>query len=235
MDNHARLILSPLDKIFVATPLYNGTVSHHYLRGALETQRHFPGCVEFSIATGTYIAENRERLTRKFLESKCRFLLFIDSDIGWTVEDIELLIQAERDIVSGVYVKKIDKTLAAEILREGATRNTEDLTECVWVPGGFLLIQRSVIENMSTIYGERNEPLWAYQYEGRKFVGEDVAFCRRWRALGGQVWLHNRVLVKHIGEQVCTVYPPDLSYARSLESIDVHSGIELKKKLYSDE
>jgi hypothetical protein len=49
--------------------------------------------------------------------------------------------------------------------------------------------------------------LWASTFEpGITYSGEDVAFCRRWRAIGGKIWLHAGVILKHIGDHV---YVPD--------------------------
>lgn len=196
--------------LFIATPVYDGTVSHHYLRGALETCKRFPD-TQFSVATGTNISQNRERLTDQFLESKCDHLLFIDSDIGWTVTDIELLLAVNVKIVSGTYIRKIDRTLAAEVLVDGTQTIYPELLECAWVPAGFLLIQRSGIEEMKRRLEDTS--LWAYQYHGRQFIGEDVAFSFRWKALGGQLWLHSGVIVKHIGEAV--YLPDDFGYPHS--------------------
>jgi hypothetical protein len=35
--------------------------------------------------------------------------------------------------------------------------------------------------------------------ETRHYLSEDYAFCRRWRSLGGRVWLDTRGKLTHIG------------------------------------
>lgn len=82
---------------------------------------------------------------------------------------------------------------------------------------GFMLIRRSVLERMIAAYPEtrygaahdRAAPSRsANQYalfdcmidpETGDYLSEDYAFCRRWRALGGDVWLDARSRLMHVG------------------------------------
>jgi hypothetical protein len=54
--------------------------------------------------------------------------------------------------------------------------------------------------------------LWSPTFEqGVSYAGEDVAFCRRWRQLGGEVWLHRGVVLEHYGETVFTPNETDVT------------------------
>ena len=71
---------------------------------------------------------------------------------------------------------------------------------------GFMLIKRSVFERMITAYPDlyfendlnldENFAKWTYLFfdvmhekETKRYLSEDYAFCRRWQAIGGEVWL----------------------------------------------
>jgi|TARA_B110000858_G_scaffold198242_1_gene263482 hypothetical protein len=81
---------------------------------------------------------------------------------------------------------------------------------------GFMLIKRSVIEKMVEAYPEMhfNNDLhfeeefakWTYLFfdcmhepTTKRYLSEDYAFCRRWQALGGEVWLDPLVKLDHVG------------------------------------
>ena len=81
---------------------------------------------------------------------------------------------------------------------------------------GFMLIKREVIMKMIDAYPDLyfNNDLnldpefakWTYLFfdcmhepETKRYLSEDYAFCRRWQALGGEVWLDPIVNLDHIG------------------------------------
>lgn len=93
-----------------------------------------------------------------------------------------------------------------------------DFATAIYAGGGFQLIRRSVIEKMVAAYpqtkfsrllamptGERpSENLYALfdtfidQNTG-EYLSEDYAFCRRWRDLGGEIWLDRNSRLTHVG------------------------------------
>ena len=81
---------------------------------------------------------------------------------------------------------------------------------------GFMLIKREVILKMIASYPELyfNNDLnmdpefekWTYLFfdcmhdkESKRYLSEDYAFCRRWQALDGEVWLDPIVNLDHVG------------------------------------
>jgi hypothetical protein len=82
---------------------------------------------------------------------------------------------------------------------------------------GFMLIKRSALEQMQVAYPEtrftaahdRATPnpsrnLYALfdcviEPETGEYLSEDYTFCKRWRAMGGDVWLDTRSELTHIG------------------------------------
>jgi hypothetical protein len=80
---------------------------------------------------------------------------------------------------------------------------------------GFMMIQRGALERMIEAYPETaysaahsQARLSPNQYalfdtlidpETREYLSEDYAFCRRWRAIGGEVWLDAESRLLHLG------------------------------------
>ena len=81
---------------------------------------------------------------------------------------------------------------------------------------GFMLIKREVIEKMIDAYPDlyfHNDlnldeefEKWTYLFfdtmqeeETKRYLSEDYAFCRRWQAIGGEVWLDPLVNLDHVG------------------------------------
>lgn len=83
---------------------------------------------------------------------------------------------------------------------------------------GFLLIERGVLErlcaalpelryrNTPAVQAERGIPEWCValfdtmiEPSTGLYLSEDYAFCRRWQALGGQIWLDRRIKLNHVG------------------------------------
>ncbi|KAG5184517.1 hypothetical protein JKP88DRAFT_181177 [Tribonema minus] len=83
---------------------------------------------------------------------------------------------------------------------------------------GFMCVKREVIEQMQEAYPELRHKLEIASYgrEGwlyglfdtmvepitRRFLSEDYAFCKRWRDLGGSVFLNTRCNLMHSGQHV---------------------------------
>lgn len=190
--------------LFLATPLHDGRVHHAYLSGAIELARAFPGRLIIGKVSAPFLPVSRDVLTAHFLRSNATHLLCVDSDIGWTAADVEQLLRANKDFVAGLYAKKTeDRALATPLRgeREG------DLAEAPYAAAGFLLLTRTCIERLVAAHPElfyespqgRAFALWSPIFEARPY-GEDAAFCKRWRALGGKIWAHTKVVLKHYGD-----------------------------------
>ncbi len=197
----------PDKTLFVCTPLHDGKVHHQYLIGALQSMQQFSGRIRFEAQVGSFLPRNRDVLTSRFLESKASHMLCVDSDIGWSSSDAQALMDADKDFVGGVYCKKQQSREIPAVLlggREG------DLWLADYVPAGFILVSRACIERMYGAYRNLQysianfgyvTALWSSLFvDGQSYDGEDVSFCRRWRKLGGEIWLHQGVTLKHYGE-----------------------------------
>lgn len=199
--------------LFVATPLHTQSLHLAWVRGALSAHAAFSGRIKIQTQVGSVLPRNRDILTAQFIESPATHMLCVDSDIGWTAEQAQKLLDTGKDFISGVYCKKqADRGIPAEL----TGKEEGELAACEYVPGGFLLLSRAVIERMIGAYREmeyiakpygRIWALWAPLFvQGVTYSGEDVAFCSRWRKIGGEIWMHRGVVLSHYGDMA---YRPD--------------------------
>jgi len=137
------------------------------------------------------ISRARNTLTAKFLHNKeSTHLMFIDADIGWEPWHLLVMLDAQKDVIGGLYPMK---SLPVKWCVNGIPGVVEDpnspLIEVSKTGTGFLLIKRDVFEKLDAHPAVR---------EGRDY-SEDWTFCENWRDLGGQVWVDKRVLLRHTG------------------------------------
>lgn len=192
---------SPEASIFVAIPSYDNWIHTDCITGLLQAHKVFAGRIASDVLRGAHVGNNRNQLSHRFLDSGASHMLCLDTDVGWRPEQLQALLDADRDVVSGVYCKKQDDR---EIPAKFTGITDGHLRECEWVPGGFLLVKRAVIERMHGAYAKLG-----YAKDGRRYVGiwnmigasgEDCSFCARWRQIGGKVWMRMDVRLKHYGE-----------------------------------
>jgi hypothetical protein len=186
-----------MSKILVSTPTYRSQVHSLYLAGAISAARSTD--VGFQTFTHPVISVARNELTKRFLEAKdFDHLLFVDSDIGWQKSDLDTLLAREKDVISGCYVRKGENTIPAEPTDDHWKSHPDyPLQECSLLPAGFLLLSRRAVEDMYETYGYYMWSLVSYDLQS-----EDYEFCRRYRAMKGQMWLDTSVRLKHVGEVV---------------------------------
>lgn len=100
------------NSVFIATPMYGGMCAAPYTVGMLDTISVLHANdykVNYSfICNESLITRARNTLVDKFLcESDAEYFLFIDADIGFRGHDVLRLIKADRDVICGLYPKKV--------------------------------------------------------------------------------------------------------------------------------
>jgi len=212
----------PVSGIMVGTPMYGGLCHDAYLLGMLDLQRL---CHELRIPLATHTIRNeslihraRNRILRDFADSTCSHLIFIDADIGFDGRDVLRLLAHDRKMAGATYAKKNrDRYDPALVPLPGPSQVTDgELIEVSCLPGGFLVIHRDVIHQLTGAH--RNAWYWDHHGDHRRQIhdltacyidpdsrvmwSEDYALCMRWRALGGQVWLDPNIQLTHNGTSV---------------------------------
>jgi hypothetical protein len=205
--------------IFIGIPLHNGLIHRNCVAGMLNTQIAFQGKCDFHTIVGSILPRNRDVLTSKFLDSPATHMLCVDSDIGFTPNDVHALLDSNVDFVSGCYPKKQPNR---EIPAKLNGKSGNGLLGAEWAPAGFMLLSRECVERMIGAYRKweyitefgRCWGLWSPTFgPGQPYVGEDVAFCNRWTEIGGSIWIHPGVLLSHAGDHTYSADADKLQFS----------------------
>jgi hypothetical protein len=140
-------------------------------------------------------------------------ILWIDSDIGWTVETLKTLLDTDLDIVSGMMPVSRDSRIGAMRFNEfGHPMSLRALDffldaepfEVDGVSFGFLAVKAGVFEKMSRPWFKIRQT----SIEGVGYavdLGEDYSWCVGAKEAGFKIWVHPLVKVEHMKEMVLTV------------------------------
>lgn len=208
-----------------ATPCGNSNYEREYVRsfhntacvlielGAKIDWSEFPGCADLALA--------RTKIFGNFLRSQHTHLMLIDSDMGWHYDDVVRMILAKKDFIAAAGPKKIGKL-------EFAANNCDDegnllplevesetgLLMCTEVGAAFCLISKECAQKMAEAYdylafdgdgGVKEYAVYDSMIVGRRIkrrLSEDFAFCNRWRAIGGKIYLIPDISLLHVGRSV---------------------------------
>lgn len=131
----------------------------------------------------------------------CNKVVFVDSDIVWSVNDFLQLLASGEDVVGASYVTSNRYSVAA--LQDPYTLNIHDLTgELIPVTSmglGLVVCSFEVLQQMSYPWFS------VVEHEDGSRVTEDVYFFNKVRELGYTPYLHSGVRVGHVKDLVLTV------------------------------
>ncbi|MDE2022097.1 MAG: hypothetical protein KGI71_04300 [Patescibacteria group bacterium] len=213
-------------RVLIATPSLDGNLCIEYVSSLMFTQQkcsQYGILCDLSVLRGdAFIAKARNNLVRQFMDSECNALFFIDADQGWDADAFVRMVLDSHEIVAGAVPKKTDNiefngvNLSAE--PNGDVPIENGLLKASRVGTGFMRIKRSAIQKMIDAGAREYLPgdgstapfIWEIfetkiiQDEGKErgqFWGEDLAFCEKWRLMGGDVWIDPSINFTHVGRK----------------------------------
>lgn len=204
--------------VFIATPTHSGDVCCSYAACLLETvsllgQNGF-AVQPFFVMNNAIISFARAIALKKFMDSGAEYLLFIDSDLYWDAKGALALIKSPHEFVMGVYPAKTPEHNKVFQTRNIWETPTQNYLECDGGPGGFMRVKRSAVEKMIAAYPELTKPYKLERSTGERVMlhylfeniltedaplGEDYAFCERWRKIGGKIFIYPDIEFAHYG------------------------------------
>jgi hypothetical protein len=97
-------------KVFVATPMYGGMCTGFYTQSLVMMQQVFGqhgihSAISFMF-NESLIQRARNSLAHTFLKTDCTHLLFIDADLSFDGAGVHKMIEADKDVICGIYPKK---------------------------------------------------------------------------------------------------------------------------------
>lgn len=209
-----------MKKLFIATPAFDGKVNVQYAISLAETQLLLAqNNIEVQIninSSGSLLVAERNRLNKAFLKSDCTHMLCIDSDLGWPAQAVLGMLNHDVDFVAGSYpARGEDIFLFRPCLNEDKSLQKhfdKDIFKMLYIPSGFMLIKRHVIERMISHFPElyfepKNKDLkhengyclFNTEVIDGEFWGEDYVFCRRAREAGFDIWVDPLIEFDHAG------------------------------------
>lgn len=149
---------------------------------------------------GTILPRLRYEILKSAVENKSDRILWIDSDIVFAPAHARVLLAVDEDLVSGVYRLKKPGGAAVGTPIALASYRSDPLLEMHGVGFGFLSMSRSCASAML----QRHGALAFVQADAHasESIGDDHAFCERWRRDGGRIYVHTGVRVGHVGLHV---------------------------------
>ena len=208
-------------RVHMCMPCYGGQLTEStfmsYIKWA-NTARQLG--LDWTVETMTnesLISRARNTLAAKFLHTKeSTHLMFIDADIGWEPWHLLVMLDAQKDVIGGLYPMKSlpIKWCVNGIPGQPEPGPDQNLIEVSKTGTGFMLIKRDVFEKLDAHPATKPfkndigldpalDPYMKTYFdtavrEGR-YYSEDWTFCENWRDIGGQVWVDKRVLLRHTG------------------------------------
>lgn len=167
----------PKAKLFVATPMYGGMCTGMYASAVMQCVGVFGQAgiqMYYSFMMNeSLITRARNSMSYDFLKSDATHLMFIDADIAFSPQDIPRMVDADKDIICGIYPKKeinwvevfnaVKNNVAPEHLQfhtgafvlnlaNGEKSKSGNINEPIEIANGgtgFMLIKRKVFEDLA--------------------------------------------------------------------------------------
>jgi hypothetical protein len=203
-------------RILFATPSYRGITYAPFLDSLEATTTllaEHGHQTDFYLVTGCcYVQTARNQIVKHFLDSDADVLFFLDDDISWPAGAALKLIETPGEVVAGVYPLKSEPLSFPVVIHttpaDCPVQRADGCVAAAAVPTGFLCIHRSALERMVAAYpgqryvcddlGEMYD-LFPQGVHGGRWIGEDFAFCRLWREIGGEMWVQCNITFTHAG------------------------------------
>lgn len=162
------------------------------------------------------IDQGRSQMATDALVDGFEETLWIDSDVGFTVDDVTRLRSHSELIVSGLYAKKGVRGFASHFLpgMPGVTLGKEgQLVEIQYAATGFLLVRREVYSKIqldwrlpvcNELFKSRPtvpffQPMNVPHQDAWWSLGEDYSFSHRARECGCRIMADTSIRLWHIG------------------------------------
>lgn len=195
-------------KILLATTCYDkAAIAYTFAIARSREALHAAGIqTAYLILQGNcHVDDGRNAVVRDFLQSDCTDLLFIDADVDFEPHHIVQLGKRELDVVGGVYPYRKDGSENMPCRMMSERRIIDGLIEVEGLPTGFLKIKRHVLEKIAeqspkyfdgihetALVFDRPDP-----GPDKTRWGGDIAFCNKWRAMGGRLFADAELRLGH--------------------------------------
>jgi hypothetical protein len=205
--------------LHIGIPCYGGLVSEptmtSLIRFILLAQQVGLNWSLDTMVNESLITRGRNNLMAKMMTNKnATHFFFIDADIRFEPDAPLKMMACDKEVIGGLYPKK-SLPVSYNINLLPQTKVQGDIFTVDTMATGFLMFKRTVYEQLIAAHpetkyvddvglGKQYEPMMYSIFDCKidekgHYLSEDWLFCRRWAALGGEIWAHGKVLLNHIG------------------------------------
>lgn len=160
--------------------------------------------VEFQTFYG-YRVDQVRNLIANWVEHKFDYLFAVDYDIVFSSDTLAKLLNANKDIITGLYIQRIQDQHILEIWDTNGPMDIEKIDGRGIIPVhacgfGCVLVKKEVFVSIGYPQFEYHVAL-----DHSQTFSEDHDFCRKARDKGYTIWADTSIKCDHIGNYVYTV------------------------------
>lgn len=206
-------------KVFIGVPVHSGSITIDTVISLLAELKilHSQGWeyprFYFRVGDGD-LCRARNAIIAHFLQSDCTDLCLIDADISWRPGDLIRLVSHCKDFVIGAYRGRSENEVYFILWPEKREMIVSDQNHpLLKIDGGsigFCRLTRTCVEQLVASLNGRyftdprvpDEKIpWLIDFETYDGIRleEGYSLCRRWRELGGDVWVDPLIDLGHTG------------------------------------
>lgn len=157
---------------------------------------------QLNMLMGSEVAMQRQQLAEEALESGCTHILWLDSDMQFPVDILDIMLAHDKDIIALNYSTRVEPHKPVAFTNEDNLNDrlvsTTGINNVVAVGMGCMLVKRKVFDTMDLPYFSVE---WNEDYSN--LMGEDLYFCNKARYFGFEVHVDNELSNKiaHVGSK----------------------------------
>lgn len=206
-------------KVHIAVMAYDGTIPVPLtatVMGAVNlmtTQKGWNASFNFRVGDSILPRARNAELANALHDQDVTDMIQIDADTYCSAQDLVKLVEHDADIVAAPYRTRNEPLSWPSVrwLHQDVALAENGLLEVEAVGTGLMRVSRKAMaalyEAEPQDYGDptckpgRAKPVFWFDVNNGHLWGEDIVFCRKWRALGGKVWVDPSITTAHIGTQ----------------------------------
>jgi len=207
-------------RLMIASPCMRGWYHRSYTKSLVQTfmaLKQWGAHVDwFDLPNASDLVLARSALFSAFQRSSFTHYLSIDDDMGWSAVDIARMLMLNRDFIAAAGpAKSFDRRFACsnmDTFGRPLPINVEPETgvaHLTHVGGAFVMISKNCADRMAASYQDlmfldaNSQECYGVYHPftlNKRHIGEDYAFCERWRHIGGEIHVLSSVNLQHSGD-----------------------------------
>ncbi len=206
---------APFRKVFVALCTRDWLTEAHTSESVRAFGRVCKCEIEVRYMMNDGVARSRNNLAADALETDCTHIFFLDNDIIPEPWHLDRLLDADKDLICALYPKKQGTLEWVMNHLQGEKPDAEGRMKVRHAGTGAWLLKIDALRAHIAKHPEmeytgdpsptsRRWDLFPMHADKGRYLSEDWAFCERWLADGGEIWVDTKCQMRHIGK---IVYP----------------------------